>query len=160
LRTELANRNYTHQNSPKPNPDRIKKETTAKVDMVVAQTTTADNSKDLDFAAGGEGTMNYHDPLVRRVDADTAILPKRTFTFPSNSFGVPEQQGYECERIDMPDSEALYRDHILKHEPVIIAAPPDGDSTGYLGWKTHTGLKFGYLKEKAGDAEVQIEVRV
>jgi hypothetical protein len=143
----------------KPKP---KKETKTKVDKVVAQTTTAANSKDLDFAAGGEAMMNYHDPLVRRVAADTAVLPKRTFAFTSNSyqgFRVPDQQGYECERIEMPEPEVFYKEYILKRKPVVIVAPPDDDSFGYLGWKTHKWLDFGYLKEKAGDVEVQLEVR-
>jgi hypothetical protein len=111
---------------------------------------TKANSKDLDFAAGGEAMMNYHDPLVRRVAADRAIPPKH--------FRVPDQQRYECERIEMPKREVFYKEYILKHKPVVIAAPPDDDS-GYLGWKTHKWLDFGYLKEKAGDVEVQIEVR-
>jgi hypothetical protein len=121
----------------KPKP---KKETASKADKV-AQTTAAANSKDLDFAAGSEAMVNYHDPLVRKVAADTAVLPKR--------FLVPEQQGYECERIEMPESE-----YILKREPAVIVSPPDGDSIGYLGWKTHMWLDFGYLEE------VQFEVRV
>jgi hypothetical protein len=132
----------------KPKP---KKETKAKVDKVVAQTTTAANSKDLDFAAGGEAMMNYHDPLVRRVDADTNV--------PRKHFRVPDQQRCECTQIEMPKREVIYKECILKHKPVVIVAPPDGDSIGCLGWKTHKWLGFGYLKEKAGDVEVQIEVR-
>jgi hypothetical protein len=139
----------------KPTP---KKETKSKVDKVVAQTTTAAKSKDLDFAAGGEAMVNYHDPLVRRVAADTAILPKRTYAPPPNSYQgyecVPEQQGCECERIEMPESEVIYKECILKREPVVIVASPDDDSIGYLGWKTHKWLDFGYLKLKAGDVEV------
>jgi hypothetical protein len=82
----------------KPKP---KKETKATMDKVVAQTTAAANSKDRGFAAGREAMMNYHDPLVRRVAADTAVLPKRTYAFPFSSyqsFRVPDQQGYDCER--------------------------------------------------------------
>jgi len=50
-----------------------KKETTAKVDKAVAQTTTS-NSKDLDFAAGGEAMMNYHYYLNQQVSIWCIVL--------------------------------------------------------------------------------------
>jgi hypothetical protein len=143
----------------KPKP---KRETTAKVDKV-EKTTTAANSKDLDFAAGGEARVICHDPLVCRVATGTAVPPKRTYAFPSNSyrsFRVPDQQGCDCERIEMPEPEVFYKEYILKRKPVVIVAPPDDDSIGYLCWKTHKWLDFGYLKKKAGDVEVHVEVRV